>query len=146
MAEATNYFNLISAGLISATGIYVSYIFSKNSNKRDNDKMMKELFNEFNLRYDNLNKELIEIVERYHNQTEFNLTSQERNVLSDYFNLCAEEYFWYKKGRIEPKLWLSWNAGMNYWYNHKVIQDLWQEEIKSKNGKLSYYIENGDEF
>jgi hypothetical protein len=61
---------------------------------------------------------------------------------------CAEEYFWYKKKRIDDLVWDSWSAGMNYWYNHEsgIIKELWKKEIENKRGLKSYYINNGDEF
>lgn len=65
----------------------------------------------------------------------------------DYFNLCAEEYFWFHhKNRIDPIVWKSWHKGMNYWYNNvPCIEQMWQDEIKA-NGEDSYYIGNGDGF
>jgi hypothetical protein len=107
---------------------------------------MKELFKEFNKRYDKLNGKLYFIIESQISHEEYSLTQLDKNVLYDFFNLCAEEFFWYKKGRIDPKLWKSWNAGMNFWFSHQVIKDLWLEEMKSKTGKTSYYLEKNEEF
>jgi hypothetical protein len=67
-----------------------------------------------------------------------------KNAVIDYFNLCAEEYFWFKKGRIDEKIWKSWQAGMKAWYKHDSIKRLWKEE--TANGKMSYYLEKEEEF
>ncbi|MUP45389.1 hypothetical protein E0K83_06470 [Gramella sp. BOM4] len=112
--------------------------------------MLKELFEDFNKRYDSLNNKLYNIVTDSKDNMKVDSLSQlsksQKKTIIDYFNLCAEEYFWYKRGRIDNKIWNSWQAGMNFWYKHKIISDMWHEEVKSKNGKLSYYINNGDEF
>jgi hypothetical protein len=137
----------IFAGVIIGLFTLLSTIyFSYKTKQRENDSFMKELFKEFNKRYDKLNGKLYFIIESQISHEEYSLTQLDKNVLYDFFNLCAEEFFWYKKGRIDPKLWKSWNAGMNFWFSHQVIKDLWLEEMKSKTGKTSYYLEKNEEF
>jgi len=136
-----NIIDFIKIGVTISLGVagwIASIRFSNAAKSRDEDKMLKEIFTDSNLRYDKLNNGLQAFVDSEG-------TESVADVL-DYFNLCAEEYYWYKKRRIDEKIWKSWNAGMQYWYGHKVIKGLWKKEIANKNGKLSYYIENGDEF
>ena len=142
----SEYISLISSFIIGLSGIGATIYYSKNSTDRENDRIMLELFREFNARYDLLNGKLYSIIKDDNSVEQKTLTLEDKNVLYDFFNLCAEEYFWYKKGRIDPKLWKSWNAGMNFWYSHQVIKDLWLEEMKTKNGKTSYYLEKDEEF
>lgn len=149
--ELKDVFNLISSVILSGTAIWATFHFSKANKTREDDKMMKELFKEFNARYAEINGSLSRVMKPQFvvppAQVE---TEKEKNkaIIVDYFNLCAEEYFWYKKGRIDKKVWESWSHGMNYWYNHSnpLLRDLWKAEIKKKEGIESYYIENGDEF
>jgi hypothetical protein len=138
---------LIPSAVISFTALLATWYYSRASKNRENDKMMKELFIEFNARYDKLNNKLENFVNNI-NQENSELGEQigTKADVIDYFNLCAEQYFWHKKKRIDKKIWASWNAGMNYWYNFDSIKELWEKEISNKNGKLSYYIQNGDEF
>ena len=69
-----------------------------------------------------------------------------RYKLNDYFNLCAEEYYWYKKGRIDDTIWKSWQAGMNSWYTNKpVIKEAWEKEYKNF-GHQSFYLKKGEQF
>eukprot|EP01029_Cantina_marsupialis_P030837 TRINITY_DN8516_c0_g2_i1.p1 TRINITY_DN8516_c0_g2~~TRINITY_DN8516_c0_g2_i1.p1 ORF type:complete len:149 (-),score=21.63 TRINITY_DN8516_c0_g2_i1:42-488(-) len=133
--------------IIGFFGLSATIWFSRATKKRESDKMMKELFTEFNTRYDKLNNYLAQIVDS-DKPVESVDQINERAVVIDFFNLCAEEYFWHKRGRIDKKMWQSWQAGMNYWYNHTnpIIRDLWIEECNCENGKASYYIVNGDEF
>ena len=58
-----------------------------------------------------------------------------RKTLSDYFNLCAEEYLFNKEGRILPDAWRAWCKGMTYHIEHKNIIDHWKREEQSD----SYY-------
>src|SRR5580693_1191988 len=59
----------------------------------DETKLFKELFAEFNARYDALNDDLNAIL---FGPPESSLSGDERGHLFSYFNLCAEEYFFYK--------------------------------------------------
>ncbi|MBK8516192.1 MAG: hypothetical protein IPL55_07840 [Saprospiraceae bacterium] len=57
-------------------------------------------------------------------------------IIIDYLNLCAEEYLWYKKGRIDTEVWSAWKAGMIYYFK----QDAFKDDIeKQKVQKDSYY-------
>jgi hypothetical protein len=129
--------------LLGGVGVWATWYYSKQANKREDDRILKELFTEFNMRYDKLNNDLGRAVLK----TEIEeLDEKSKDAIIDYFNLCAEQYMWFKRGRIDEVIWKSWNAGMNYWYKQAVIKQLWMDEIRTKNGKMSYYISNGDEF
>lgn len=114
------------------------------------DQFEKELFEKFNSKYDKLNEVLNDlvsqghIIEGYETNTIKEKFTLQYNTLMDYFNLCSEQYFWYKKGRVSKDLWKAWYTGMNYYYNNsKVLRDLWEEEVKG-DGYISYYLEEGD--
>ena len=138
------------AAFIGLIGIGITWYFSRLNRKRESDKMLKDLFEEFNERYDLLNNKIYDIVKTSKDNKEVSelseLTADQKKTLIDYFNLCAEEYFWFKRKRIDDKIWKSWKAGMDYWYSYDIISQMWHEEVKTRNGKLSYYIDNGDEF
>jgi len=140
---------------IGFVGGIISYKFNKNSiehfkqnEKIENDRMMKELFTEFNQRYDRLNNKL-ENVSNLSMKKWKSLKSKKRlkyeAVVIDFFNICAEEYHWHSEGRINGNIWASWSKGMNDIYNNsKVIQNLWEQECKNE-GYKSYYISNKNE-
>jgi hypothetical protein len=144
--ELTDIITIFSTTFIGLIALFVSFYFARTNKKREDDIFQKDLFKEFNRRYDSLNGHLYSIIAKYDSLESKEMRADDKNVLYDFFNLCAEEYYWYKKGRIDKKLWDSWNAGMNYWYSFPVFQQLWEKEISSKNGRVSYYLENGDEF
>jgi|SRR5690606_22396433 len=153
---------IISTVILGLSGLLISWFYSWRTSSREADKMMKELFTEFNQRYDRLNDSLVIIEANFRSVESFKQLEakcneledgdkekykQLRQAVIDYFNLCAEEFYWYHhKKRIDPLVWKSWQAGMNYWYNEvPSIKALWMEEVKA-NGKASYYINDKVEF
>jgi hypothetical protein len=94
-------------------------------------QLFVNLFKDFNARYDRLNEQLNAIFE---NNSE-ELTIKDKKVLFDYFNLCAEEYLFYKSGYIDKDVWRSWLAGMEYYARKAAVRNLWELETKEN----SYY-------
>ena len=119
----------ILVGILSAA---LSFIYFVQKQKLEELRLFKVLFAEFNARYDKMNKALNSI---YSGSTNEPLTKEEVDQLYDYFNLCAEEYLYYRKGYIYPEVWEAWLAGMKYFYDNPRIQALWDREIASG----SYY-------
>ena len=72
------------------------------------DKVMQDLFTAFNGRYDRLNGDLLAIAKG-------TFDGDPEPVIMDYLNLCAEEYFWYTRGRVDTAIWLAWRNGMEQW-------------------------------
>jgi|SRR5690606_27777557 len=138
-----------------ATAIVTWYI-NRNAKRRykqtqnlANDKMMKELFSEFNKRYDRLNGFLLSIQDMTIEDFQGFKESKKFKInyrVNDYFNLCSEEYFWYKKGRIDEEVWQSWSIGMNYIYSHtELVRYLWNQECENE-GYLSFYSKSPHDF
>jgi hypothetical protein len=91
------------------------------------------LFTEFNSRYDKLNEALNKIVE---DKSGVELSDAENNTLNDYFNLCAEEFLFFKKGYIYPEVWRAWENGMLYYLRkNQRVRTKWEREVESG----SYY-------
>jgi hypothetical protein len=90
------------------------------------------LFREFNARFDSLNDPLNRIrTTAAHPITE----PKDLQTLYDYFNLCGEEYLYFKAGYIDKEVWDSWARGMAYFAEHKSIRAAWDQELKQG----SYY-------
>lgn len=145
--------------IISIAALYISYRYNFKSRELANDKMMKELFLECNSRYDSLN-DTINLVLSMDTDEDINkffemdddeiIKNKTKSLIlykiNDYFNLCAEEYYWKQKGRIDDAIWLSWQVGMNNIYNDsKIIQEMWQQECMNE-GYKSYYINKQNAF
>lgn len=141
--------SIIGAAATIIAGIIVfllSMNYYRHSKKMEHHRMMKDLFKEFNARYDKINHSLYEIEKKCKTLKDLEEHPKLAYKLNDFFNLCAEEYFWFKKNRIDEDIWLAWSDGMNDWYKEvKVIRDAWEAEIK-KRGCKSYYIKHKNDF
>lgn len=124
----------ITLGLTAPGGIF-SLFFLIQKQKLEELALFKTLFTEFNERYDKYNEELNEI---YASKNKNKLNEKEENLLNDYFNLCAEEYLFYKKGYIYPEVWQAWKNGMMYFLRNKNNEEIKKYWIKEKKTE-SYY-------
>jgi hypothetical protein len=95
-------------------------------------RLFKELFSQFNTRYDDMNAGLYALLDAPSDQP---LTREETMLLYDYFNLCAEEYLYYRKGFIYPEVWFAWQNGMKIFYSNPRVRALWEKELQTN----SYY-------
>lgn len=84
--------------LLSGIGAVAGFTYFLYRQHLDETKLFKELFVEFNARYDKLNDDLNTIL---FGPREGDLSDTERELLFSYFNLCAEEYFFYKAGYLD---------------------------------------------
>jgi hypothetical protein len=116
----------------SVFGTLITLLLSSQKQALEELTVIRQLFKEFNDRYHAINKDLNRIKE---NKTEEPLCNDDINLLYDYFNLCSEEYLYFKRGYIYPEVWRAWCKGMLDYLNNERICKLWNEEEK----KASYY-------
>jgi hypothetical protein len=110
---------------------FLGFIHFVQRQKREEIRFFHELFTDFNRRYDQLNEHLdafdkagtVEGVGR-------------ANVI-DYFNLCAEEYLYFREDYIYPEVWASWCRGMLQYLDkpNQPMRQLWDIEVNTG----SYY-------
>jgi hypothetical protein len=91
-------------------------------------ELFYNLFTGFNKRYNDLNGALAEISDQ-----QVSLTSAQRQTVVDYFNLCAEEYLFFKQGYIHKDAWRSWCRGMSWYLRRHPFKDIWAEEVKTES-------------
>ena len=118
--------------LASAIGGIAGFTYFLYRQHLDETKLFKELFKEFNARYDALNDDLNTILS---GPSEGSLSPDEKKPVFSYFNLCAEEYFFYKAGYIDRRVWESWYRGMGVFFKHPRIHALWKQDCEAD----SYY-------
>jgi hypothetical protein len=118
--------------LLSGIGAVAGFGYFLYRQHLDETKLFKELFIEFNARYDKLNDELNKILT---GSAEHELSESQRGMLFSYFNLCAEEYFFYKAGYIDENVWNTWSRGMNIFFSNPRIRELWEVDCRAD----SYY-------
>lgn len=115
--------------VIGAVAAFTHFLYSQHN---QNTKQFIELFREFNARYDRFNEGLNAIVL---NDGTSLLSFDNKQLLYDYFNLCAEEYLYFRAGYIDEMVWQAWLLGMGNFVSNPRIRNLWEEELKSG----SYY-------
>jgi len=117
---------------VTVAGGLIGFFYFIQKQQLEELQLFKELFTDFNARYDRLNESLnrITLVDQ-----QKALTQNEESTLNDYFNLCAEEFLFFKKGYIYEEVWRAWHNGMSYYVAHKRIGDKWKKEEKTE----SYY-------
>jgi hypothetical protein len=113
-------------------GSVVSSVFFVQKQRLEELKLFNELYTTFNSRYDAVNESLNEIQRCDSGEI---LKPGELDTLYNYFNLCGEEYFYYKQGYIYPEVWRAWRNGMKIFYRNERIKKEWDKEL----GNDSYY-------
>lgn len=114
---------------ISAVGLVLGLGYFYLQQRLAETILFKQLFTEFNRRYDELNDTLTSI------KPEQLPDGELKQKIVDYFNLCAEEYLYYREGYIRPDVWRTWCRGMLWYLDRKPFDDIWAEEVKTD----SYY-------
>jgi hypothetical protein len=57
------------------------------------------------------------------------------NKIVDYFNLCAEEWLFWRAGYIYDPVWVAWENGMKQFAKDPRVKELWLRERATN----SYY-------
>lgn len=153
MEELLNILKSFGAIILAIVASWLAYRHNKLTRELSNDNLQKQLFTEFNSRYDQLNDLLRFVMEFSQEEEEIFMGASENekfgefsksNIkfkINDYFNLCSEEYYWYSKNRVDERIWSLWKKGMNDIYSQSlIIQEQWQEEIKNEGWK-SFYLD-----
>lgn len=130
--------NDVFFGIIAAV---LTFYFGCLKVRLEDQRIFKELFQEFNNKYDSKMNDLL-------NELKVNpdrkIEDKDREIIIDYFNLCAEEYLWYKENRILKSVWDAWENGMIANLKISSIKKIFDSESDNTHEKKSYYgwIEN----
>ena len=122
--------------VIGIIGAIAAIYFGLLKYNIENDQMFMALFKSFNKKYDGSVNDLFNSLRR---NPEHQLTELEKNSIIDYFNLCAEEFLWFDKGRIPKKVWHAWKNGMLSNLQIPQLKKIYDEEILYKESRESYY-------
>lgn len=106
-------------------------------------ELFHELFTAFNARYNQMNEGLARIADRA--ESLVGLPTEDRDRIVDYFNLCAEEYLFFREGYIHREVWRSWCRGMSWYLKRHPFKDVWNEEVQTESfyGLSMDVINNG---
>lgn len=114
----------------SIVAAVLGFCYFVQQQKLAETSLFKDLFTEFNRRYDTLNDRLAQIA-----APGAQMDPADRQTMVDYFNLCAEEYLFFSEGYIHRAAWRSWCAGMLWYFDREPFRSVWSEE----NATNSYY-------
>lgn len=114
--------------LITFVSAILTFVFFVQKQKLEETRLFYDLFKDFNKRYKYINKELQALI-----SDESKIP--DKDLLITYFNLCAEEYLYYRRYYIFEEVWVAWTKGMAYYFRDFRVKDLWKEEEKTG----SYY-------
>jgi hypothetical protein len=115
--------------LVGASAVLVHFLYVRHL---EETKMFRELFIEFNARYDKLNEKLNKLVKR---DGLSQLELEDEHLLFDYFNLCGEEFFFYRSGYIPSEVWDAWRRGIQGFIKVDCVRELLRKELDGN----SYY-------
>lgn len=123
--------------LIATLAAIATFYLSLNKHWLDSDAIFHTLFDSFNERFNKLNDNLNIIRENSLAELpgpyQLNDNKTANQVIQDYLNLCAEEYFWYQKGRIEKEIWESWKEGIRYYLEAPMVYNYFKgQEAEDK--------------
>jgi len=119
--------------LLSGIGIVAGLAYFLYRQHLDETKLFKELFIEFNHRYEEMHDAVSQIL---CGPTDGELSEEERQVAFKYFNLCAEEYLFYTTGYVDRRVWQTWCRAMQLFLEHPRVYPLWEKEKRN-----DYYYE-----
>jgi len=112
--------------------------------RTENDKLFKELFQEFNFKYDQKYNALLNKIDEYETSgRDYVLSEEEKGIIIDYLNFCSEEYLWYYKNRIPKEVWNSWENGMVYFLNLSPINKIVLQQKDQMNSFYGLFDEIG---
>lgn len=114
--------------ILAAAGGLTTFLYTQHLQET---RLFTELFQQFNKRYGDMNERLSVIAQSMSG----GISREDRQVLMDYFNLCAEEYLYFSAGYIDDSVWNSWMRGMRAYAEVPAIRELWENELLSG----SYY-------
>lgn len=129
-----NYIASQLAIITLSTTLFLGYLNYQHTQ----DRLFKDLFKEFNERYNLFSEQFQHLQEKYQSDVKLlEVDAKDMNDVIGYLNLCAEEYFWFDKGRIDITAWESWKSGMQTWAMLPVVKVVFAEEFAT--WQSSYY-------
>lgn len=102
---------------LTVVGSLFTFFYFIQKQQLEELTLFKGLFTDFNKRYDEMNDKVNKIANA---EMKRPLTPEEKDILDDYFNLCSEEYLFYRKGYIYDEVWGAWSKGMRFFLDKDI--------------------------
>ncbi len=117
---------------IALCAAVLSAVYFVQKQKIEELQLFERLFTQFNTRYADMHAGLQGILATHISPQGDStpLGRIEREILDNYFNLCAEEYLFYTEGRILRQVWVAWCRGMCDYLAIERIRSHWAEQLR----------------
>lgn len=131
----------LAASLLPPTIALLGVALGIENYQRQKLELTFKLFTDFNCRYAELNSGLSDLCDLPPEPNGI-VSPEQQHLLNKYANLCAEEYFWYKKGLIDRTIWKSWEAGIqHYLARSTVVHSFFRSELQQYGKGDTYYAQ-----
>lgn len=125
------------AQIIIAIGTLATAYYAYSTSKKTTEIFSKQLklsfFSDYTKRYQEIVLHFPENI----NENDFDYETLSPEVkektlryMRAYFDLCSEEYFLWKDGYIDDKVWEEWKSGIEYAMSKTAFQKAWNDYIK----------------
>jgi len=115
---------------ILVISIIIAYYFSSKTLKEIKNQMWISIFSEYTKRYSEIIRELPNIASNPNlsalNKSSKQDTNKIMGLMRAYFDLCSEEYYLHRTGRIDSKTWSLWEKGLVYTVRLPTFVDAWK--------------------
>jgi hypothetical protein len=119
---------------VAATGlgaVFVAAVSILVTLKGIRDQLWLHMFSEYTKRYSEIVKSLPSESRRPGSDFRFEELSHEAqgemlNVVRAYLNLCSEEYYLHRRGRIDRETWALWRLGMEETFRLPWMRQTWK--------------------
>jgi hypothetical protein len=106
-------------------------------------KIEYETFTNCNRRFDEINEDLNDILEEFIDfEEKFEIENYKKeqkksyNIILNYLDLCAEEYYLYKhQGIVSNTVWKHWFNGIKYYFDYNEGKNIFYYVLKKEKGK-----------
>jgi hypothetical protein len=132
---------------ILVVSIIIAYYFSSKTLKEVRDQMQISVFSEYTMRYSEIIRDLPDAASNEKLSALEEASQEEKNrimgLMRAYFDLCSEEYYLNKMGRIDQETWSRWERGLFYTVRLATFVDAWESIRKEAYEKdfLNYMDE-----
>jgi hypothetical protein len=112
------------AGLIS---LAVTFWFGQRETRIADHQLFISVARDVHERYSRLYPVLASLPKQHITQ----LTDEQQQAISQYVNLCAEEYLWKQKGIVQREIWEVWEQAIRAKFSHPVIRAAWKQNYRN---------------
>jgi len=117
----------------TVAGVFVAIFISIQTAKNLSKQLKLNFFADYTKRYQEITLNFPENI----NEKDFDfeklapeIKAKTLRYMRAYFDLCSEEYFLWKDGNIDNKVWEEWKSGIEYAMSKTAFQRAWKDHIK----------------